>query len=93
MRLTADGETAPRSTIEMAADELLNLSCEWPRVAWSYRMAVPPSDREEWQTIDWTESGKLCKKIVINEPDPALDPVSFYESSSCPRSFGDHSCE
>jgi|APHM01.1.fsa_nt_gi hypothetical protein len=93
MRLDADGDTAFQSTIAVPADELLHLSCEWPRVAWSYKMTVRLTDRNDWQTIQWRKGGKLCKQIVINKEDTSLKPVSFYESGSCPKTLDDHSCE
>jgi hypothetical protein len=93
VQLDADGETAVQSTVEVPPDDLFHLSCEWPRVAWSYEMAVRLTDRTDWQTISWSKGGKLCKKIVINKEDASLEPVSFYESNSCPRTVGSHSCE
>lgn len=92
VRLDADDTTVLESTIDVPSDELLHLSCAWPRAAWSYEMAVRVADWDEWQTITWNNAGKLCKKTVINEAGKSFGPVSFYESS-CPTALDEHSCE
>jgi hypothetical protein len=92
VRLAADDTTVLESTIDVPPDELLHLPCTWPRAAWSYEMAVRVADEAEWQTITWSNTGKLCKKIVINEAGRSFGPVSFHESS-CPTALDDHSCE
>jgi hypothetical protein len=92
VRLDADDTTVLESTISVPSDELLHLPCEWPRAAWSYEMAVRVADQDEWQTGTWSNGGKLCKKIVINEAGKSFGPVSFYESS-CPTALDEHSCE
>lgn len=92
VRLVVDDTTVLESTIDVPPDELLHLPCEWPRVAWTYEMAVRIADQDEWQTITWTNTGKLCKKIVINEAGKSSGTVSFYESS-CPTALNEHSCE
>jgi hypothetical protein len=92
VRLDADDTTVLESTMDVPSDELLHLPCEWPRAAWSYEMAVRVADQDEWQTGTWSNGGKLCKKIVINEAGKSFGPVSFYESS-CPTTLDEHSCE
>jgi len=92
VRLDADDTTVLDSVIDVPPDELLHLTCEWPRAAWTYDMAVRLAEQDEWQTITWNTAGKLCKKIVINETGKSLDPVSFYESGSCPTTLDEHSC-
>lgn len=92
LRLAANGETAVRSTVKVPTDDLLHLSCEWPRAAWSYEMAVQPAAHDEWQTITWDSAEKLCKKIVINEENSSIGPVSFFDSSPCPTTLDEHSC-
>jgi hypothetical protein len=91
VRLDTDDTTVLESTIDVPPDELLHLPCEWPRAAWTYGVAVRVADRDEWQTATWTDAGKLCKKIVINEAGEPFGPVSFY-ASSCPTTLGEHSC-
>jgi len=91
VRLDADGETVLESTVDFSDEPpgVHLLPCEWPRAAWSYEMAVRPTDRDEWQTITWNDPRRLCKKIYINEVDESVAPVWFYESSNCPS---EHSC-
>lgn len=92
VRLDADDTTVLESTIDVPPDELLHLPCEWPHAAWTYEMAVRPVDTDGRQTITWTNAGKLCKKVVINEAGNSFGSVSFSESS-CPTALDEHSCE
>jgi hypothetical protein len=92
VRLDADDTTVFESTIDVPPDELLHLPCAWPRAAWTYEMAVRVADRDDWQTITWSNAGKLCKKIVITDAGKSFGPVSFYDSS-CPTTLDEHSCE
>lgn len=93
IRLDADGSTVYQSKVDVPPDEILHHPCEWPRAAWSYEMAVRPSDQENWNTITWNSAERLCKKIVINEVQNDFGPISFYDAGRCPTTLGEHSCE
>jgi hypothetical protein len=91
VRLDADDRSVLESRVDVPSDKLLHLPCEWPRAAWTYEMAVRVAEQDEWRTVTRTNTGRLCKKIVINEAGTSSDPVSFHESS-CPTALGERSC-
>jgi hypothetical protein len=86
LRLTADGNTTYRSTVNLQSGELIHLPCEWPASAWSYRIQVRLADSDQWESRQWRSNGDLCKKVVVEELDSEFGPVSFYESPGCPPS-------
>lgn len=92
IRLDADGERAVDATFDLRPHEQIHLPCEWPRAAWSYRMAARPEGASEWRTITWDDGGKHCKKVQINAEDERFGPVSFYYSADCPWRFEENSC-
>ncbi|WP_224333197.1 hypothetical protein [Haloprofundus halobius] len=93
LRLDANGETVFRSTVDFGPSEVIHLPCDWPRSAWSYRMAVRLPEDDTWHTITWDGNGQICKKIVIDEVGLGDGPVSFYEAGGCPTALEHNSCD
>jgi hypothetical protein len=95
VRLDADGKQVLDSTFDLDPLSRIHLPCEWPRAAWSYRVAVRPEGHDEWESITWNEDGRVCKKISINDAAATrrFGPVTFRYTPDCPYPRGENSCE
>ncbi len=92
VRLHADGKEVLHSTVDLPTGGSTHLSCQWPRTAWSYRVAVRLAGSEKWRTDTWDEDGRICRKIEVNRKamTDSLGPFTFRESG-CPTTVG-NSC-
>jgi len=91
VRVAAGDNPVLESSVVLAADAARHLSCEWPRKAWSYEVAVRPADSDQWHSVSVSEGGQICEKVAIEAAEQS-DAVTFYRSAECPNRFRDHSC-
>jgi hypothetical protein len=89
--LRADGTAAIDRTLELDAGDRIHLGCTWPSVAISYAASVQVPGSDDPETIRWTDRGRICKKIAIEDAAADRD-VSFYTSYPCPTNRPTHSC-
>ena len=91
VRVAASNERVVESTVDLGVEGVKHLSCEWPRTAWNYELAVRPADSDQWQSVTVSDGGRICEKIPIEAADES-DPVTFYRSAECPTRGRTHSC-